>query len=125
MYLGVSYKKAGEKIQDINKEIKRNNSNTICRITSGGNNEKFKAVFFELDDLKRNKTKNYFTRKILKLKKIFTTDYKKQDIYMDKDNFTKLLRESTELDEKNLNPLLFDKLVEIEHNRKNPNLYCL
>ena len=125
IYLGVSYKNAGEKIQDVNKEIKRNDSNTICRITTGGNNEKFKAVFFELDDLKREKIKNYFTRKLLKLKKIFTTDYKKQDIYMNKENLTKLLEESNELNEKNLNPLKFDKLVEIEHNVKNPNLYCL
>jgi hypothetical protein len=124
IYLGVSYHNAGEKITNSNKEIKRNDSNTVCRITTGGNNEKFKASFFELDDLKRKKSKNYFTRKLLKLKKIFTTDYKQQDIYMNKHIFDKILKEGNELD-KNLNPLMFDKLVEIEQLEKKPNLYCL
>jgi hypothetical protein len=129
-YLGVSYKNAGENLTNTKKEIQRNdqnNKNTVCRITTGGNNENFKASFFELDELKNKKInkQNYFTRKFIKFKHTFTTNYKEQDIYMNKNIFEKILNESTELDEKNLNPLVFDKLVEINHLNKKPLLYCL
>jgi hypothetical protein len=129
-YIGVSYKNAGENLTNTKKEIQRNNENnesTICRITSGGDNEKFKAAFFELDQLKNKQTnkQNYFTRKLTKLKHTFTTNYKEQDVYMNKNNFEKILKESTELEEKNFNPLVFDKLVEINHLDKKPSLYCL
>jgi hypothetical protein len=129
-YIGVSYKNAGENLTNTKKEIHRNNKNndsTVCRITSGGDNDKFKAVFFELDQLKNKQTnkQNYFTRKLIKLKHTFTTNYKQQDVYMNKIIFEKLLKESTELEEKNFNPLVFDKLVEINHLDKKPSLYCL
>jgi hypothetical protein len=44
---------------------------------------------------------------------------------MNKNIFKKILEESTELDKKNLNPLVFDKLIEIDHLYKRPKLYCL
>jgi hypothetical protein len=129
-YLGVSYKNAGENLTDTKKEIQRNyenNESTVCRITTGGNNEKFKAAFFELDELKNNQTnkQDYFTKKLIRLKHTFTKNYKEQDIYMNKNIFEKILEESTELDKKNLNPLVFDKLIEIDHLYKKPKLYCL
>jgi hypothetical protein len=129
-YLGVSYKNAGENLSNTKKEIQRNNKNndsTVCRITTGGDNEKFKAVFFELDELKNKQTKkqNYFTRKFIKLKHTFITNYKEQDVYMNKNIFEKILKESTELEEKDLNPLVFNKLIEIKHLDKKPKLYCL
>jgi hypothetical protein len=125
-YLGVSYSGAGEDITKISKEIVRSGGNTVCRIIFGGNNEQSRAVFFLLDDLKtKTKTSGIVTEVIKKLKKRFTTDYKHQDIYMNTRIFNDLLKKSVVLDDDNMNPLLFTKLVEIEQGVRKPELYCL
>ena len=126
VYLGVYYKGAGEDLFKTTKEIIRDNGNTVCRINTGGNNESYKVVFFLLDDLKMKTHVNKFVnRTIRKLKKIFTTDYKHQDIYMNTKIFNNLLKNSELLDKVNLNPTKFDKLVEIEQTTRQPELYCL
>jgi hypothetical protein len=125
-YLGVSYSGAGEDITKISKEIVRSGGNTVCRIIFGGNNEQSRAVFFLLDDLKtKTKTSGIVTEVIKKLKKRFTTDYKHQDIYMNTTIFNNLLKKSVVLDDDNMNPLLFTKLVEIDQGKGQPELYCL
>jgi hypothetical protein len=125
-YLGVSYSGAGEDITKISKEIVRSAGNTVCRIIFGGNNEKPRAVFFLLDDLKtKTKTSGIVTEVIKKLKKRFTTDYKHQDIYMNTRIFNDLLKKSVVLDDDNMNPILFTKLVEINEGKGQPELYCL
>jgi hypothetical protein len=83
-------------------------------------------VFFLLDDLKtKTKTSGIVTEVIKKLKKRFTTDYKHQDIYMNTTIFNNLLKKSVVLDDDNMNPLLFTKLVEIDQGKGQPELYCL
>jgi hypothetical protein len=125
-YLGVSYSGAGEDITKISKEIVRSAGNTVCRIIFGGNNEKSRAVFFLLDDLKtKTKTTNIVSEVIKKFKKRFTTDYKHQDIYMNTRIFNDLLKKSVVLDDDNMNPILFTKLVEIDQGARKPELYCL
>jgi hypothetical protein len=125
-YLGVSYSGAGEDITKISKEIVRSGGNTVCRIIFGGNNEQSRAVFFLLDDLKtKTKINDIVSEVIKKLKKRFTTDYKHQDIYMNTRIFNDLLKKSVVLDDDNMNPLLFTKLVEIEQGVRKPELYCL
>jgi len=126
MYLGVSYKSAANNLSDLNKEIKRDsNDNTICRIIIGGNNKKFKAVFFNLNDAKIKK-QGIITSKIEKIKKtFFQIDYKHQDIYINKKMFEKLIKNSSELDNENLNPLTSDKLVKIQHNNPKEELICI
>ena len=101
--------------------------NTVCRIITGGNNESYKSVFFLLDELKTSNKKDHsnFSIKIEKFKKIFTTDYKHQDIYMNTKIFNNLLQNSVILDDKNLNPIIFDKLATIEQTKFKPELYCL
>ena len=126
VYLGVYYKGAGEDLFKTTKEIIRHNGDTVCRINTGGNNEPYKVVFFLLDDLKMKTHVNKFVnRTIRKLKKIFTTDYKHQDIYMNTKIFNNLLKNSELLDKDNLNPTKFDKLVEIEQTTRKPELYCM
>ena len=126
MYLGISYKAAANNISDLNKEIKRDsNDDTICRIIIGGNNENFKAVFFNLNDAKMKK-QGLIASKISKIKKTFLKiDYKHQDIYINKKMFEKLIKNSTELDNTNLNPLISEKLVKIQHNNPKQDLVCI
>jgi hypothetical protein len=127
VYLGILYKGAGEDLTKTTKEINRYNGNTVCRIITGGNNESYKSVFFLLDELKTSNKKDHsnFSIKIEKFKKIFTTDYKHQDIYMNTKIFNNLLQNSVILDDKNLNPIIFDKLATIEQTKFKPELYCL
>lgn len=125
-YLGLSYSGAGEDILKTTKEIFRSHGNTVCRIIFGGNNEKTRAVFFLLDDLKtKTKINDIVSEVITKLKKTFTTDYKHQDIYMNTRIFNDLLKKSVVLDDDNMNPTLFTELVEIDQGKGQPELYCL
>ena len=125
-YLGLSYSGAGEDILKTTKEIVRSHGNTVCRIIFGGNNEKSRAVFFLLDDLKtKTKTNDIVSEVITKLKKTFTTDYKHQDIYMNTRIFNDLLKKSVVLDDDNMNPTLFTELVEIDQGAGKPELYCV
>jgi hypothetical protein len=125
-YLGVSYSGAGEDILKTTKEIVRSHGNTVCRIIFGGNNEKTRAVFFLLDDLKtKTKTNDIVSEVITRLKKTFTTDYKHQDIYMNTRIFNDLLKKSVVLDDDNMNPTLFTELVEIDQGKGQPELYCV
>ena len=125
-YLGLSYSGAGEDILKKTKEIIRSHGNTVCRIIFGGNNEKSRAVFFLLDDLKtKTKTNDIVSEVITKLKKTFTTDYKHQDIYMNTRIFNDLLKKSVVLDDDNMNPILFTELVEIDQGAGKPELYCV
>ena len=126
MYLGVSYSGAGEDITNYKKEIVRSSGNTVCRIIFGGNNEKSRAVFFLLDDVKtKTEIHNVFDKVIKKIKKKFTTDYKHQDIYMNTTIFNKLFKKSVVLDDDNMNPILFTELVEIEQTKGQHELYCV
>jgi hypothetical protein len=126
MYLGISYKDAANKVTNLNKEIKRDSNNdTICRIIIGGNNDHFKAVFFNLNDAKI-KQLGSISSKLDKIKKtFFQTDYKHQDIYINKEMFEKLIENSVELDNDNLNPLSNDKLISIQHKNSKPSLICI
>ena len=125
-YLGLSYSGAGEDILKTTKEIVRSHGNTVCRIIFGGNNEKSRAVFFLLDDLKtKTKINDIVSEVIKKFKKKFTTDYKHQDIYMNTTIFNNLLKKSVVLDDDNMNPTLFTELVEIEQGKGQPELYCV
>ena len=125
-YLGLSYSGAGEDILKTTKEIVRSHGNTVCRIIFGGNNEKSRAVFFLLDDLKtKTKINDIVSEVIKKFKKKFTTDYKHQDIYMNTTIFNDLLKKSVVLDDDNMNPTLFTELVEIEQGKGQAELYCL
>ena len=126
MYLGISYKASANNLSDLNKEINRDlNDDTICRIIIGGNNDKLKVVFFNLNDAK-NKKQGIITSKIEKIKKtFFQIDYKHQDIYINKKMFEKLIKNSTELANENLNPLINDKLIKIQHKNPNKELNCI
>lgn len=125
MYLGISYKGAANNVTDLNKEIIRYlNNDTICRIIIGGNNQSFRAVFFNLNEAKKKK-QGLITSKIDKIKKtFFQVDYKHQDIYINKKMFEKLIKSSTELDNENLNPLISDKIVKIQHKNPKQELNC-
>ena len=126
IYLGLLYKGAGEDLFKTTKEIERYNGDTVCRINTGGNNEKYKAVFFLLDDLKlKTQVHKFFNKTIKKLKKIFTTDYKHQDIYMNTKVFNDLLNNSVILNEDNLNPIKSDKIEKIEQTTRRPELYSV
>ena len=126
MYLGISYKGAANNVTDLNKEIKRDSNNdTICRIIIGGNNENFRGVFFNLNEAKK-KNQGLIASKIDKIKKtFFQVDYKHQDIYINKKMFEKLIKSSTELDDENLNPLISDEIVKIQHKNPNKELNCI
>ena len=126
MYLGISYKGAANNVTDLNKEIKRDtNNDTICRIIIGGNNENFRGVFFNLNEAKK-KNQGLIASKIDKIKKtFFQVDYKHQDIYINKKMFEKLIKSSTELDDENLNPLISDEIVKIQHKNPNKELNCI
>ena len=124
--MGISYKAAANNLTDLNKEIKRDSNNdTICRIIIGGNNENFKAVFFNLNDAK-NKKQGFISSKLAKIKKtFFQVDYKHQDVYINKKMFEKLIKNSIDLDNTNLNPLISDKLVKIQHTNSKQELNCI
>ena len=126
IYLGVSYKGAANNVTDLNKEIIRDtNNDTVCRIIIGGNNEKFKAVFFNLNEAKKKK-QGFIISKLEKIKKtFFQVDYKHQDIYINKKMFEKLIKDSSELDNENLNPLISDKIVKIQHKNHKEELNCI
>ena len=126
IYLGVSYKGAANNVTDLNKEIIRDtNNDTVCRIIIGGNNEKFKAVFFNLNEAKKKK-QGFIISKLEKIKKtFFQVDYKHQDIYINKKMFEKLIKDSSELDNENLNPLISDKIVKIQHKNPKEELNCI
>ena len=126
MYLGIIFKGAAGNKTDLNKEIKRDsNNNTVCRIILGGNNQNFKAVFFNLNEAKMKKT-DWIGSKISKISKtFFQVDYKHQDIYINKKMFEKLMENSTELDNENLNPLSSDKLIHIQHYNAKQELNCI
>jgi predicted lipase len=128
-YLGISYKNAAQDLKNLRKEIKRNKEgDTICRIIVGGNNEKYRVSFFNLNDAKYRK-KSYFTRKLLKISKKIMIDYKHQDIYINKDTFKKIIENGHEIlssyfdSKEQRNPLEFDKLVQINHGKKRRNLF--
>ena len=124
LYLGIIFKGASNNKLDYKKEIKRDtNNNTLCRIIIW--NKKYRAVFFNLNDVKYNnsKSKNLFISKILKK---FVLDYKHQDIYMNTEVFEKLIKNSIELNNTDLNPLVPDKIENIQYNGKvEEQLYCL
>jgi hypothetical protein len=126
MYLGISYKGAANNVTDLNKEIKRDtNNDTICRIIIGGNNQKIRVVFFNLNEAKMKK-QGFVSSKIEKIKKtFFQVDYKHQDIYINKKMFEKLIKSSTELDNENLNPLISDKIVKIQHKNPKQEINCV
>jgi hypothetical protein len=126
VYLGISYKGAANNVTDLNKEIMRYiNNDTICRIIIGGNNQKFRAVFFNLNEAKKKK-QGFISSKIDKIKKtFFQVDYKHQDIYINKKMFEKLIKSSTELDNDNLNPLISDKHIKIQHKNPKQELNCI
>jgi hypothetical protein len=92
----------------------------------GGGDEMSRVVFYNLEEAKIENNNNLFQHRLTKIKKLFITDYKHQDIYMTKQMFATLLKESTVLNEKdNLNPLESDILVNIQHKKKREELYCL
>ena len=58
--------------------------------------------------------------------KKFILDYKHQDIYMNTQAFEKLIKNSTELDNTDLNPLAPNKIESIQYNGKvEEQLYCI
>jgi hypothetical protein len=124
LYLGIIYKDAANGKMNFNKEIKRDTDNsTLCRIIIW--NKKYKAVFFNLNDVKYNNSKkeNLFISKIIK--KIIL-DYTHQDIYMNTQVFGTLIKNSIELDNTNLNPLKANTIEGIQYNGKvEEQLYCL
>ena len=126
MYLGITYKAAANNVTDLNKEIKRDSNNdTICRIIIGGDNKNFRVVFFNLNEAKMKK-QGFISSKIDKIKKtFFQVDYKHQDIYINKKMFEKLIKSSTDLDNENLNPLISDKIVKIQHKNPKQELNCI
>jgi hypothetical protein len=126
MYLGITYKAAANNVTDLNKEIKRDSNNdTICRIIIGGDNKNFRVVFFNLNEAKMKK-QGFISSKIDKIKKtFFQVDYKHQDIYINKKMFEKLIKSSTNLDNENLNPLISDKIVKIQHKNPKQELNCI
>ncbi len=126
MYLGITYKAAANNVTDLNKEIKRySNNDTICRIIIGGDNKNFRVVFFNLNEAKMKK-QGFISSKIDKIKKtFFQVDYKHQDIYINKKMFEKLIKSSTNLDNENLNPLISDKIVKIQHKNPKQELNCI
>ena len=125
IYLGILYKGAAGNKMDLNKEIKRDsNNNTICRIIIGGNNTAFKSAFFNLNEAKRPK-QTWIKQKLLTLKKNFVSDYKHQDIYITTPMFEKIIENSIELQDNNLNPLSSETYIDIQHKSKKKDLICL
>lgn len=126
IYLGIFFKKSAQNIMDLDKEIERNSNNdTMCRIIIGGNDDKYRGVFFNLNDAKYEK-KDWLKSKIEKFKKTFIKiDYKHQDVYMNKSMFEKLLTNSKILDDDNLNPLSSDHVEAIQHKTFKKDLNCI
>ena len=89
-------------------------------------NSESNAIFGIPTDKSMNKKQGLITSKLEKIKKtFFQLDYKHQDIYINKKMFEKLIKSSTELDNDNLNPLISDKLVKIQHNNPKEEVNCL
>ena len=124
LYLGISYKGAANNLLDLNKEIHRNeNRDTICRIIIGGNNEKMRVVFFNLEQAKK-KNQGMIRSKLEKLKKtFFQMDYVHQDIYINTKMFETLIKYSSELELDNDN-YTRDALVKIQHTNPKKELNC-
>jgi hypothetical protein len=124
LYLGISYKGAANNLLDLNKEIYRNeNRDTICRIIIGGNNEKMKVVFFNLEQAKK-KNQGTIRSKLGKLKKtFFQMDYVHQDIYINTKMFETLIKYSSELELDNDN-YTRDTLVKIQETNPKKELNC-
>jgi hypothetical protein len=65
----------------------------------------------------------------MKLSKIVFTDYKHNDIYMNKQILDELIKQSTVMSEDNLNPLKTDTYVNITEyiniNKPNKSLICI
>jgi hypothetical protein len=128
-YLSINYAKASQGLTDYKKEIKRNNRlKTICRIIIGGNNEPCRVSFFNLQEIKTH-NKSAIKNLTMKLSKIMFTDYKHNDIYMNKQILNELIKQSTVMSEDDLNPLKTDTYVNITEyiNIKKPNksLICI
>jgi hypothetical protein len=126
IYLGIFFKKSAQNLMDLNKEIKRDSNNdTMCRIIIGGNDEKYRGVFFNLNDAKYEK-KDWLNSKLEKFKKTFIKiDYKHQDVYINKSMFEKLITNSKILDDDNLNPLSSNHVEEIQHTTFKKELNCI
>ena len=123
LYLGIIFKDAANGKMNFNKEIKHDTDNsTLCRIIIW--NKKYKAVFFKLNDVKYNiPPEKNFINKIIKR---FILDYKHQDIYMNTQVFETLIKNSSELDNNDLNPLAPNKIESIQYNGKvEEQLYCI
>ena len=126
LYLGISYKGAANNLLDLNKEIHRNeNRDTICRIIIGGNNEKMRVVFFNLEQAKK-KHQGMIRSKLEKLKKtFFQMDYVHQDIYINTKMFETLIKYSSELElDKDNDNYTRDALVKIQHTNPKKELNC-
>jgi hypothetical protein len=124
IYLGILYKGAAGNKLDLNREIKRNEiGNTICRVIINGNNKKTMVSFFDLQEAKESTKNTSLT--MSKIKKMFISDYKHQDIYITKDMFQQIIDDGYELDENDLNPLSTDKYIKIQHKIKNQNILCI
>lgn len=126
IYLGISFKYAAQDLKNLKKEIKRNKEgDTICRIIIGGNNKKFNISFFNLNDAKYSK-KTYVQRKLIKFYKKIIIDYKHQDIYINKITFQKIIKNGYKETNINLlNPLIYNKIISINHTKKRKQLFCL
>ena len=121
IYLGISFVGAAQNLTNTKKEVKREKgtNDTICRINIGGNDEPHKIVFFNLQ-----KAKQPDSNIITKIKKIFITDYKHQDIYITTEMFNTLMEKSTVLDNNNLNVQNYTNLIPIQTKEKNEELFC-
>lgn len=105
LYLGVSYKHAAQGLTNLKKEIIRNtNGDTIGRIIVGGDNSPFKVSFFNFESVK-HKDFGFIKRNTRKIAKLFITDYKHPDIYMNKTNFKNIIDNGLIMNDDELNPL--------------------
>jgi len=125
-YLGINFKNAALGKTDFSKEIKRNEYfETICRIIVGGKTRDYSISFFNLEDVKRKKRSVYDKLKN-KIKKKINVDYKHNDVFMNETTFKNIINSGYMTDEpRELNPLQFDKLINIKHYRPREELYCL
>jgi hypothetical protein len=112
-YLSINYDKAGQGLTDTKKEINRDSQyNTICRIIIGGDDDQPKVSFFNLQEIKTFNA-GILKNITMKLSKTILTDYKHQDVYMNKAIFNKLIKESSIINKDDLNPLKTDNYVNV------------
>lgn len=113
-YLGVSYKGAADDLKNLKKEIKRNKAgDTVCRLVRPVG-DKIETVFYNLQELKHQayKSKSRTAKLKEKIGKVFKTDYKRGDIFMNKTQLAHLIKnmfimkEVNELDTDNYTDLL-------------------